>query len=282
MVIFSTEEAKGRPMSETELAVFHFEKGKTSFEDLGIQNGARTWKEADLMQALGYAESGSFRKAITRAMQACLSLGIPTEENFLLVEGAYKLTRFACYLVAMNADSKKPQVAAALMYFAAIAETFATVIEHADGIERIAIRDEMSDGMKSLGGTAKAHGVTNYAFFQNAGYRGMYNMDLARVSSFKGLPHGEKLLDRMGKVELAANLFRITQTEERIKNKNLRGQVQLESAAHGVGREVRKIMIDNTGSAPEHLGLAQPIKDVKKVIKTTSKRFRELDSKKKP
>jgi DNA-damage-inducible protein D len=233
------------------------------------------------MQALGYAEGGSFRKAITRAMQACLSIGIQTEENFHLVDGSYKMTRFACYLVAMNADTKKPQVAAAQMYFAAIAETFTTALEHADGIERVAIRDEMTDGMKSLGGTAKSHGVTNYAFFQNAGYRGMYNMDLARVSSFKGLPHGEKLLDRMGKVELAANLFRITQTEERIKNKNLRGQGQLENAAHGVGREVRKIMMDNTGTAPEHLALSQPIRDVKKAIKSTSKRFKELDGKKK-
>jgi DNA-damage-inducible protein D len=156
MVLFRADHAKGRHMSDTELAVFHFEKGKTSFEDLGIENGARTWKEADLMQVLGYAEGGSFRKAITRAMQACLSLGIPTEENFHLVDGAYKLTRFACYLVAMNADTKKQQVAAAQMYFAAIAETFTTAIEHADGIERIAIRDEMTDGMKSLGVTAKA------------------------------------------------------------------------------------------------------------------------------
>ena len=250
-------------MTDTELAVFHFEKGKTSFEDLGIQNGDRTWTEADLMHALGYVEGGSFRKAITRAMQACLSLGIATEENFHLVDGGYKLTRFACYLVAMNADSKKPQVAQAQMYFAAIAQTFTTAIEHADGIERIAIRDEMTDGMKSLVGTAKSHGVTNYAFFQNAGYRGMYNMDLARVAEFKGLPHGEKLLDRMGKVELAANLFRITQTEERIKNRNIRGQGQLENTAHGVGREVRRIMTDNNGTAPEHLRLAQPIKDVK-------------------
>jgi DNA-damage-inducible protein D len=266
---------------DTEVTVFNGDPGTAAFEDMGVENGTRTWKEADVQAALGYAEGGSFRKAIARAQQASLSVGIPIEENFIMTEaGAYKLTRFACYLIAMNADAKKPQVASAQAYFAAIAETFQNALEHADAIERVAIRDEMSDGMKSLQGTASKHGVVQYSLFMNAGYRGMYNMNFGKLLEVKGLPSGQKILDRMGKVELAGNLFRITQTEAAIKSKGLMGQRPLEHAAETVGKEVRSMMIRNTGRTPESLKLAPPIKDVKKAIKTASKKFKELDGKK--
>lgn len=268
-------------MSGTDLTVFGGAAGKAAFEDMGVENGTRTWKESDLQAALGYAEGASFRKAIGRAQQACISVGIPIEENFIMTEGGtYKLTRFACYLVAMNADAKKPQVAAAQAYFAAIADTFQNAIEHANGIERVAIRDEMSDGMKSLQGTAAKHGVMHYGLFMNAGYRGMYNMNFNKLLQVKGLPAGQKILDRMDKVELAGNLFRITQTEAAIKSKGLVGQGPLEHAAEIVGKEVRSMMIKNTGQTPESLKLAAPIKDVKKAIKSTSAKFKKLDGKK--
>ena len=248
---------KGAAMND--LTLFHFEDGRPSFEDLGKPNGVRYWLESDLREALDYQTSTSFRKTITRAMQACLTLGIQTEENFLLdpTTGQYNLTRFACYLIAMNGDSKKPQVASAQVYFAALAETFRDHISHADNVDRVLVRQEMTDGLKSLSSTAKRHGVQNYAFFQNAGYRGMYNLDLARLTAFKGVPTGEVLLDRMGKDELAANLFRITQTDAKIKNENLQGQEQLQTAAYTVGRKVRETMMELSGTAPEHLPLSE-------------------------
>lgn len=267
-------------MADDKMIVFRADDGRDAFEEMGIPNGSRTWKEADLCGALGYSEGSSFRKAINRAMQACLSLSIATEENFILVDGSYKFTRFACYLIAMNADAKKPEVAAAQVYFATLASTFQSALEHADGIERIAVRDEMTHGMKALSSTASRHGVVNFAFFQNAGYRGMYNMNLTQLSKAKGLPEGEVLLNRMGRAELAGNLFRVTQTEERIKSKGLQGQVQLEGAAEMVGREVRKMMIENTGTRPESIPLAAPISEVKKAIKQTNKNLKALDGKK--
>jgi len=202
---------------------------------------------------------------------------VRTEENFIPHEGGYKFTRFACFLIAMNGDPKKPEIAAAQAYFAALADTFQSHVEAADGMDRVLVRDEMSAGMKSLASTAKRHGVANYAFFQNEGYRGMYNMSLTQLTQFKGVQKGQSLLDRMGKTELAANLFRVTQTDEKIKNHNLQGQKNLERAAHDVGATVRATMKRISGRTPESLPLAAPIKEVKRALKDTNKRLKALD-----
>ena len=155
--------------------------------------GSRRSGSARLCRGRGFPESHRARPA------GVYLVGIPIQENLILTaEGTYKLTRFACYLIAMNADPKKAQVGAAV-YFASIAETFKNALESADAIERVAIRDEMTDGMKSLNGTATAHGVVEMGLFHNAGYRGMYNMNLSRLKQMKGLPDGQVLLDRMGK-----------------------------------------------------------------------------------
>ena len=264
--------------------LFHFEEGRQSFEDNGKKNGATHWREADIREALGYQTAASFRNVITRAMQACLSLKIQCEDNFVLKDGEYLLTRFACYLIAMNGDSNKPDDARAQIYLATVAETFQHYLEHTDGIDRILIRDKITDGEKSLASTASRHGVEVYAFFQNAGYRGMYNMDLKRLKQFKGVGEKESLLDRMGKEEAAAHQFRITQTDAKIVKEGIRGQKPLERAAYVVGQMVRGTMEQISGTSPEHLQIAAPIGDVKKRIKGTDKKLRAIDgpAKKKP
>lgn len=259
--------------------VFHFEGDQPSFEDLGIENGTRTWHESAVMGAMGYDVRETFRKAVRRAMQACLSLGLTTEENFILAGDEYKFTRFACYLVAINGDPKKPGVAAAQAYFAALADSFQTQAEHADGVDRVLVREEITSGIKALNHTAMTHGIEDYARFQNAGYRGMYNMSLRDLEQYKQLGSKEKLLDRMGKTELAANLFRVTQTDQKIQKENITGQVRLEHAAHSVGQTVRRTIQELGGTPPERLPLAAPIGEVKKQLKGASKRFRELDGK---
>jgi DNA-damage-inducible protein D len=257
----------------TELTLFHFDLDRPSFEDMGQPNGTTHWTEEVLMDALGYENATSFRKAVMRAKQACLSAGLQCEDHFVLQpDGSHIFTRFGCYLVAMNGAPNKPKVAAAQAYFAAIAQTFESHIAHADGIDRMLIRDELTDGQKSLASTASKHGVENYAFFQNKGYMGLYNMVLKRLCELKGVTSsGAKLMDRMGKAELAANLFRITQTDEKIKNQNIRGQSALEDAAFSVGKMVRSTMISTSGTKPELLPLEEDIKQVKNKIKGASK-----------
>jgi DNA-damage-inducible protein D len=270
--------------------VFHFDEDKDNFERHAIDNGNVYWFASDLMEMLGYQSLASFNKAINRAITACMALNIPVAENFVQVTrnvkgesvDDHKLTRFACYLTAMNGSTNKPQVAAAQAYFAVLAESFRQSFQKAEGVERVLIRDEISEREKTLAGVAKLAGVETYAFFQSAGYRGMYNMTLSQLRARRRLPENKTPLDYMGKTELAGNLFRITQTEERIKNERIRGQSNLEKTAHHVGRKVRATMIELSGTPPEQLPVKEDIKEVRKGLKTTQKEFKRLDSQKKP
>lgn len=274
------------PMTDTD--VFHFDDSRPHFDGLCRKNGITYWYARDFMEMLGYQTFSSFNKAVQKAIAACTTLGIDVMENFQQVdreingksERDYKLSRFACYLTAMNGDTKKPEVARAQAYFAAVAETFKRYIEAAEDVERVLIRDEISQHEKALSNVAKDAGVTEYHFFQNAGYRGLYNMNLKDLKDYKGpsgKDAGRSLLDFMGKQELAANLFRVTQTEAKLANEGIRGQKAAERAAESVGRKVRETMIEISGDTPESLPLARDIKQVKGDLKASSREFKKLD-----
>lgn len=277
--IVSYSNAQDQVMSN-QTSLFHFEEDRQSFEDLAHPNGGTYWFEDDLREAMGYQDPNAFRDVIRRAMQACLSIGIMPDDNFVRDGETYKLTRFACYLVSMNGDTKKKEVALAQVYFAALAATYATHVEHSEGIARLVIRDEVKTGEKSLSSTAAQHGVANkgYALFRDAGYRGMYNMSLGELKRHKGLKPNAVVADHMGRAELAAHLFRITQTEARIEKKDLHGQAVLEQAARAVGRDVRDLVIKNTGQTPESMKAAEPINKVRSKIKGSGKNLKKLDN----
>lgn len=261
---------------------FSCEGGLPQFEKLGVQNGATHWSEELVRNALGYQGEASFRNVLNKAMQTCLTIGTPIEDEFIrLSDGNYVLTRFACYLIAMNGDNKKEEVAAAQVYFARIAETFADSLAHVEGIDRLLIRGEVSDGEKSLSSTAFQRGVTNFGYFQNAGFRGMYNMNYSQLRGHKGVPANKRLIDYMGKTELAAHLFRITQTDEKIKTTGVHGQHALETIANQVGKMVRESMWKISGKTPESLPIAPHVTAVRKTIKSTNKALKKLDGKKK-
>jgi DNA-damage-inducible protein D len=277
-------------MSEYPVDYFHFENGKNSFEDLGRQNGFRYWFARDLMKMLGYTDYAIFKKGpINRAITVCSTLDIDVSANFEQdtreIDGTkqsdYRLSKFACYLVVMNGDVKKKEVALAQAYFITVTEAFKRYINEAQQVERIAIRGEVSEREKSLAAVAKQAGIEQYAFFQNKGYLGLYNMSINQLKEHKGIPDGKSPLDFMGKEELAANLFRITQTEAKIRNEGLKGQKKLEDAAYSVGRQVRKTMEEISGTRPENLPIETDINTVKSAIKSTQKEFLKLDKPKK-
>lgn len=242
------------------------------FDKYSRSNGEDYWLATELIELLGYSSIVSFRKVINKAMIVMDNLEIDVSTNIIRITNEdggvdFKLSRFACYLCAMNADIRKQQVSLIQAYFIAYTEAFTQWVEHEQAIERIYIRGEISEHERQIAGIAKQHGVQTYAFFQNAGYRGLYNMSLKRLKQLKGVPDKRTPLDFMNSTELAANLFRITQTEERIKNQNLKGQVALENAAETVGKDVRQLMLKNGGTAPEDLAPADDIKAVKKSLK---------------
>jgi DNA-damage-inducible protein D len=282
--------AKIHNKTMSDLKLFGSDFSSENFENNCKENGFTYWSAFDLMTQLGYENWASFQKAINKAMTTCNTLGIPIMENFVQIQILpqdgkpnfdFKLSRFACYLVVMNADTKKTPVAQAQAYFATLAGAVQNYLDESGKVERLNVRNEVSERESSLSGVAHKAGVTNYAFFQNAGYRGMYNKNISQLKVKRNVPNGRTLLDFMGKEELAANLFRITQTELKIKQENISGQGRLENAAENVGRKVRNTMIDISGVAPENFIPVDDIKQVKKELKTTSKQIRLIDKKKK-
>lgn len=253
-----------------------------TFEDFKKENGISYWWASDLMRMLNYNDMKSFEKAIERATKALMALNIKHYENIVPQQNPesgiqdFKLTRFACYLTVMNADVKKTEVAAAQAYFAAMTARFEEVLKKNDDVERLIIRDEIKDGNKSLNSIAKAQGLSDYARFANSGYLGLYNMYNWQLANKRGIDK-TKLFEYMGRTELAANLFRITMTEEKIKNENIHGQSNLENAHYNVGRQVRAMVEKNVGTSPENLKQQEILPEVKKDLKKISKDIKKLD-----
>ncbi len=272
-------------MSDLELFMKDF--SGDNFENSSHENGFTFWFASDLMKLLGYENMGSFQKAINKAMTTCNTLNIPIMDNFLQVTQEsragidFKLSRFACYLTVMNADGKKPSVAMAQAYFATLAGAVHNYLEEANRVERLVVREEVSERESSLSSVVHRSGVENYGFFQNAGYRGMYNQNIRQLKMMRSIPENKSLLDYMGKEELAANLFRITQTELKIKQDNIYGQAALENTAETVGRKVRNTMKEISGVLPEQLTPQEEIKVVKSHLKARSKEIKALDKHKK-
>lgn len=272
---------------DKELDLFDFSNGRPTIEDRARQNGMLYWLASDFLLCLGYSEYSPTLKPIQKAIQVMTSLDIDISEHFKEdyreIEGKrikdLKLSRFACYLVSMNADTKKPQVAKAQAYFASLAEFFQEYIRDHEDIERIALRDDVSEHKRSLSKAAKGAGLENYAYFQSKGYQGLYNMLLPEIKRRKHVPNDRSPLDYMGAEELGANIFRITQTEAKIRRDGVTGQKALENTALTVGQKVRETIKSIGGTMPENLAPAEDIKKIRSELKKTNKEFIKSDSK---
>jgi len=247
------------------------------------KNGIEYWTARELMPLLGYAKWDNFEEVVGRAGRACLASGQAVDNHFLKsgkmvkigsnsvreVED-YKLDRYACYLIAQNGDSSKKEIALAQTYFAIQTRKQEVFEQLSSGEKRLFIRGEVSDHNKKLFKTARAAGVNNFGLFNDAGYRGLYGVPLADIEKKKGIKRGE-LLDRASSAELAANLFRITQTDEKIKNDNVKDETRAISTHNMVGGKVRQTIRDIGGVMPEDLPSEKHIKEVKKELKRLDK-----------
>lgn len=260
-----------------------FEKIKRMSED-----GFEFWSARDLSKLLEYSEYGKFLNPINKAKESCKSSGYDVEDHFAQVSemveigsGAerevedYRLSRFACYLIVQNADPTKKNVAMGQAYFAIktrqkelIEEEEQKLIQSEENQRRLFLSEEMKKHNKHLADAASNAGVKeprDYAIFQNYGYKGLYGgLDRQAIHNRKGLKKSQDILDHMGSTELAANLFRATQTEEKLRRENIKGKYKVNQTHYEVGKKVRETIQELGGTMPEDLPTVDSIKKIER------------------
>ncbi len=258
------------------------------------ENGNEFWGARKLSKILEYSEFRHFLPVINKAKKACINskqlLTDHIEEYLEEIDhgkgakkgySSFKLSRYACYLIVQNADPSKEVVATGQTYFAI--QTRLQEVQQMENFQalrneeekRLYLRNELKEHNIKLAGTAKVAGVhshLDYAVFQNHGYEGLYGgLNAKAVHSKKGLKKSQQILDHMGSTELAANLFRATQTEEKLKRDNIKGKEIANKTHFEVGKKVRQTIKELGGSMPESLPIEKSIKSIKQHNQLTEK-----------
>lgn len=266
------------------------------------ENGNEFWMARRLAKVLDYTDFRNFTGVIEKASEACKKSGqqvadhlvgfnevVPVGSGATHTYPSYKLSRYMCYLIVQNADPSKEVVALGQTYFAV--QTRIQEIQQMDAYnklsteeeKRIFLRNEMSKHNTYLAAAAKNAGVQDgldYAIFQNHGYAGLYGgLDAKGIHKKKNLQKSQHILDHMGSTELAANLFRATQTEEKLRNENIQGKQKANQTHYEVGKKVRQTIKEIGGTMPENLPVEESIKTVQK--KLDKKPTKKIEPKKK-
>ena len=253
--------------------------------------GEEFWYARELQKVLEYTEWRNFCKIIEKAKEACKKSSNDILDHFVDVNKMVRagvaekaiddiiVSRYACYLIVMNGDSRKKVIALGQTYFA-VKTRQQELIENYDELteeqKRLAIRNEMVTHNKSLAEAAQIAGVVTpreYAIFQNRGYQGLYGgLGAKEIHQRKGLKPSQKILDHMGSTELAANLFRATQTDEKLRRENIQDKENAYETHFEVGQKVRQTIKELGGTMPEDLptpkkSIAQIEKEQKKKLK---------------
>ena len=251
------------------------------------ENGNEFWSARDMAKVLEYSEYRHFIPVIEKGKEACRNSGqnfMDHFEDYLdMIEigkggkrpvDSVKLSRYACYLIIQNADPSKEIVANGQTYFAV--QTRIAEIKQMDEYnylstedeKRLFLRNELAKHNAQLASAAKDAGVLDskdYAIFQNYGYKGLYGgLDVKAIHTHKGLKKSQKILDHMGSTELAANLFRATQTEDKLRREQIQGKQKANQTHYQVGAKVRQTIKELGGTMPEDLPTVESIKSIEK------------------
>lgn len=245
------------------------------------ENGIEYWEARELMPLLGYAKWSNFEKVVIKKAKTTCEKSKQTIENHFADVGKmikiavgtpketirkvqdYKLSRYACYLIAQNGDPAKQEIANAQTYFAIQTRRQEIFQQLQKGEQRLSLRGKVKTHNKELNATAYQAGVKNFGKFNNAGYLGLYGMNAKSVQKKKRIG-SDSVLDRAGATELAANLFRITQTDEKLKREKTKGEGKATFTHIVVGQKVRKSIKDIGGTMPEELLPEPNIKQLEK------------------
>lgn len=265
-----------------------------TFEDIKhfTDENIEFWYARELQKVLEYAQWRNFNQVIDKAKVACENSNNNISDHFAdvsnmvgLGSGAQRevedimLSRYACYLIVQNGDPRKEVIALGQTYFAVktrereLEENYEQLTEDQN---RLSIRNEMANHNKSLAEAAQMSGIDDprdYAIFQNKGYQGLYGgLGVKEIHERKGLKKSHKILDHMGSTELAANLFRATQTDEKLRRENIKGRENANQTHFQVGKKVRQTIEELGGTMPEDL--PTPEKSVKKIEKEQEKKLK--------
>ena len=241
--------------------------------------GMEFWSSREFAGVLGYGDYRNFEGVIEKAKMACFNSGHRLEDHFVDVtemvtigSGAERpiktvlLSRYACYLVIQNADPNKEIVAHGQTYFAIQTRRQELADEHVEDERRVLLREEIRRHNVQLADAAKGAGVIeplDYAIFQNHGYMGLYGgLKQEDIHRRKGLKKSQKILDHMGSTELAANLFRATQAEEKLRRDEVKGKNAANRTHREVGAKVRQTIRELGGTMPEELPVVESIKKI--------------------
>ena len=246
-------------------------KHRQAFESIRREtgDGEECWYARDLSKVLGYSEYRHFEPVITRSKTACRNSGHPVSDHYedvlamvTIGSGArrqvadVRLSRYACYLVVQNGDPAKPVIASGQTYFAMQTRRQELADDDAfrqldEDKKRLFLRNELKEHNKQLVEAASQAGVKSgldFAVFQNHGYQGLYGgLNAGEIHHRKGLKKSQQILDHMGSTELAANLFRATQAEEKLRREEIKGKTRANVAHHEVGAKVRKTISELGG-----------------------------------
>ena len=275
------------------LFIHHHNYTESLFESIRHVNkyGQEFWYARDLQIALEYTEWRNFCKVIEKAKEACRGSNNAVSDHFVDVNkivnagatskdiGDIQLSRYACYLIVQNGDPRKKVIALGQTYFA-VKTRQQELIENYENLsedqKRIAIRQEMKEHNKMLVAAAKDAGVEttlDYAIFQNYGYMGLYGgLKASDIKERKGLKKSQDILDYMGYEELAANLFRATQTEAKLRRENIQGKQEANKTHFEVGKKVRDTIKDLGGTMPEDL--PTPEKSIQQLEREQKKKLK--------
>lgn len=260
-----------------------FEKAKQHTQD-----GVEFWYARDLKDILEYEQWRNFLTVVEKAKESCKNAKNDIGEHFadvskMIVIGNeakrsiddIMLSRYACYLIVQNGDPRKKIIALGQTYFAVKTRERENDEVFIEDQKRFAIRNELKNHNKSLAEAANMSGIDNpkdYAIFQNKGYQGLYNgLGVKDIHKRKGLDKNQKILDHMGSTELAANLFRATQTDDKLRRENIRGKENANKTHFVVGKKVRQTIEELGGTMPEDLEL--PEKSIQEIEEKHKKRL---------